>query len=167
MIANAAIFAFAALMLLAAWKDAASYTIPNWISAAIALLFPLAALAAGIGWGAFGLHVLAGAAALALGMALFAPGWVGGGDAKLFAAAALWFGWPGAGEFALKAVLAGGALALILIILRRLAPATGLPAGWVAKSPLAEGAPAPYGIALAAGALWTLPNASIFAAAVS
>ncbi|MCW5724881.1 MAG: hypothetical protein KIS81_07970 [Maricaulaceae bacterium] len=113
------------------------------------------------------LLALAGAAALALGMALFAPGWVGGGDAKLFAAAALWFGWPGAGEFALKAVLAGGALALILIILRRLAPATGLPAGWVAKSPLAEGAPAPYGIALAAGALWTLPNASIFAAAVS
>ena len=38
------------------------------------------------------LHVAAGAAVLAVTFALFAFGWIGGGDAKLAAATALWLG---------------------------------------------------------------------------
>lgn len=156
------IFAFAGLMLFAAFNDAVSFRIPNWIPAAVALLFPLAALAGGIGWSVFAFSFLAGFVALLLGMALFAAGWLGGGDAKLFAAAALWFGWPAAANFMLSTVLVGGLLVLALIILRRTVPLAGLPDGWTSKTALAPGAPVPYGIALAGGALWSLPNAPIF-----
>ncbi|MEE2525514.1 prepilin peptidase [Hyphobacterium sp. HN65] len=153
---------FAFLMVLAAAKDAMSYTIPNWLSGVLALAFPMAALFLGMSWMDFGLHALTGLIALMIGIALFAPGWIGGGDAKLFAAAALWFGWPDAAMFLAKAALMGGLLAVGLMMLRRAAPATGLPRSWLTGTLLAEGGPAPYGIALAAGALWTLPDSQIF-----
>lgn len=159
------VLAFAFLMTLAALKDAMSFTIPNWLSGGVALTFPLAAAVLGLGWTEFGLHIAVGLGALVLGMALYAPGWIGGGDAKLIAAAALWFGWPDALIFLGKAALMGGALAVALLMLRRIVPATGLPTGWVARTPLAEGAPAPYGIALAAGALWTLPGSALLTTA--
>ena len=163
MAANLVLSVFLFLMVIAAIKDVTGFTIPNWISGAIACLFPLAALALGLGWSAFAMHLAVGLAALLTGMALYAPGWIGGGDAKLFAAAALWFGWPDTAAFFLYSVLAGGVLALGLAGLRRLAPAMVFTAQW-AKSPLFRiGGPAPYGAALAAGALMAAPKAAIFA----
>ncbi|GJL96878.1 MAG: pilus assembly protein CpaA [Hyphobacterium sp.] len=153
---------FVFFMVLAAARDAMSFTIPNWLCGALALVFPLAAAALGIGWMDFGLHIVVGFVALLIGMALFAPGWIGGGDAKLIAAAALWFGWPDSLMFLGKAALMGGILAVGLIMLRRFAPASGLPQRWLTGTLLADGAPAPYGIALAAGALWTLPESQLF-----
>ncbi|WP_421792853.1 A24 family peptidase [Hyphobacterium sp.] len=156
---------FVFFMVLAAAKDAMSFTIPNWLVGAMALTFPLAAGLLGLGWMEFGIHVGVGVVALLIGMALFAPGWIGGGDAKLIAAAALWFGFPDALIFLAKSALMGGVLAVALIMLRRAAPATGLPQRWLTGTLLAEGAPAPYGIALAAGAMWTLPSSQLFALA--
>lgn len=153
---------FVFFMVLAAARDAMSFTIPNWLSGGLALAFPIGAALLGLGWMDFGLHLLVGFGALLIGMALFAPGWIGGGDAKLIAAAALWFGWPDAAMFIAKSALMGGVLAVGLIMLRRAAPATGLPQKWLTGTLLADGAPAPYGIALAAGALWTLPDSQIF-----
>ena len=95
-----------------------------------------------------------GAAALAAGMAMFAMRWVGGGDAKLFAAAALWLGWPAVTTLVFGAALAGGGLALILITLRSAAlrPLVLLGPPWVNR--LAEpGEGVPYGVAIAVGAL--------------
>ncbi|WP_420430939.1 A24 family peptidase [Hyphobacterium sp.] len=156
---------FAFLMVLAAAKDGMSFTIPNWLSGGLAVVFPLAAAMLGLGWTEFGLHMLTGLGALLIGMALFAPGWIGGGDAKLFAAAALWFGWPDAAMFLAKAALMGGVLAVTLLMIRRAAPASGLPRQWLEGKLLMQGGPAPYGIALAAGALWALPDSRIFALA--
>lgn len=164
MLVQILIFAFAGLMLFAAWNDAMEFRIPNWIPAAVALLFPVAALAGGIGWGVFGFSLLAGFVALLLGMGLFAGGLLGGGDAKLFAAAALWFGWPAAATFMLYTVLVGGVLVLALVVLRRAAPLAGVPEGWTDNTALARGAPVPYGIALAGGALWSMPIAPLFLA---
>lgn len=156
------LLAFAGMMLFAAFHDAVRFTIPNWLSAAVALVFPLAALAAGLGWFVFGMSLLAGFVALLLGMALFAGGWLGGGDAKLFAAAALWFGWPAAGGFLLHTVLVGGALVIALLVLRKGLPVVGLAGPWTRETALEEGAPVPYGIALAGGALWSMPSAPLF-----
>ena len=163
MTAHAALLVFLFLMTLAAVSDVMGYVIPNWISAALALAFPIAAAAVGLGWAASGIHLLVGLAALALGMALWAPGLIGGGDAKLFAAGALWFGWPGAANFIAATVFAGGIFILLLLLLRRLAPVSPLPEGWIANTPLAPGAPAPYGVALACGAMWALPFSPFFA----
>ena len=70
-----------------------------------------------------GLALLTGFAVLAAGMALWAPGWLGGGDVKLLAAGALWFGWPDVVSFLVWSMLAGGVLALVLVLARRIAPA--------------------------------------------
>jgi prepilin peptidase CpaA len=163
MTAHLVLLVFLFFMTLAAVSDVMGYVIPNWISAALALAFPVAAAAVGLGWIATGMHLLMGVGALAFGMALWAPGLIGGGDAKLFAAGALWFGWPGAASFMLATVFAGGVFILLLLLLRRLAPVSPLPAGWIGKTPLAAGAPVPYGVALACGAMWALPANPFFA----
>jgi prepilin peptidase CpaA len=159
------LLAFAGLMVAAAMSDAVRFIIPNWLCGAVALLFPAAALVAGLEWPLIGMHLLAGVLALVIGFALFAPGWIGGGDAKLLAAAALWFGWQGLFPFLLSTVLAGGVLVLLLIALRRCVPMFQSAAGRLENTALAQGAPVPYGIAIAAGALWSLPG-SVLAAGV-
>ena len=151
--------AFPALVLFAAGMDATSFRIPNWISLVLAALFPAAAFAVGLPPQAMALNAGVGAAVLAAGMALFALRWLGGGDAKLLAAAALWLGWPALIDFGLAAALTGGVLALSLLTLRSPAarPLVLMGPGWVTR--LAEpGQGVPYGVAIAAGALAALPQ---------
>lgn len=154
---------FPALVIVAALRDLTSFTIPNWISLALAAAFLPAALAAQIGWSAAGLHAAVGLAGLFAGAAMFALGWIGGGDAKLFAAASLWLGWPAALPFLLVTGLAGGALAVALLAMRSstakaLAP-QGAPA-WTQRL-MQDGGPAPYGVAIAAGALFAFPSSTL------
>ena len=61
---------FIILLLLAAAWDLASYTIPNWISLALALLFAPSALAAGLGPAQIGVCALVGVGMLVLGVAM-------------------------------------------------------------------------------------------------
>lgn len=154
--------AMVGLVLFAGFCDATRFTIPNWIAIAIAALFPLAALLAGMGWAEVGNHLLAGVLALLFAMALFAPGWIGGGDGKLFAAAALWFGWPGVIVLLVHIALVGGALVLLLLLLRLALPALGVSPEKLAGTALAAGGQVPYAIAIAGGVLWSLP-ATVFA----
>ena len=58
------------------------------------------------------MHALCGAAMLVFTFALFNLGWIGGGDAKLAAATALWLGWTPLADYGLASALAGGALTL-------------------------------------------------------
>ncbi|MDB5494639.1 MAG: pilus assembly protein CpaA [Phenylobacterium sp.] len=158
---------FPALVIVAALRDVTSYTIPNWLSLALLAAFPPAALAMGLPLGALGLHLGVGVIGLVAGMAMFALGWIGGGDAKLFAAAALWLGWPAVATYAAMTGLAGGALALTLLALRSgyLRPYVVTGPAWFSR--LAEpGENVPYGAAIAAGALAAFP-ASPFMAAFS
>jgi prepilin peptidase CpaA len=152
------VVAFPALVLFAALRDVTSYTIPNWISLALVGAFPLAALACGLSLASFGLHVAVGLGALVLVIGMFAMRWIGGGDAKLFAAAALWLGWPAALTFAVWTCLAGGALTFLLLALRRpmLRQAVLSAPRWFAR--LAEPEEdVPYGVAIAVGALMAFP----------
>ena len=149
---------FVALVLTAGFRDALSFTIPNWISLSLAATFPLAALAVGMPWPTMGLNLGIGAAALIAGMRLFALGWIGGGDAKLLAAVALWLGWPATTTFLAATAIAGGTLAILLVSLRsaQLRALILLGPRWVAR--LAEpGEGVPYGVAIAAGACAALP----------
>ena len=87
-----------ALLIAAAGWDLASFTIPNMLTAAMLALFMLFAVASalaphGMTLADFGLHAAAGGIGLVVGIVFFALGWIGGGDAKLFAVAALWLGW--------------------------------------------------------------------------
>ena len=151
------LLAFPALVLVAAVKDAASYTIPNWISLALVAAFVPAAAAA---WQAevapavIGVCVVVGLLALLAGMAMFAFGWIGGGDAKLFAACALWLGWQGLAPFLFWTTISGGVMAAMLLVARRHgAQFVGSNAPMWLSRLFSRTADVPYGVAIAFGAL--------------
>jgi prepilin peptidase CpaA len=163
MIAEILVIVALPLLLAAAglW-DLASFTIPNFLTAALLALFAMFALAAGLGLAAIGWHLLAGLIGLLLGFTLFALGFIGGGDAKLFAVTVLWLGFKDLMPYALVASVAGGALTLALIGLRQLPlPAAFMRRAWIVKLHDARSG-IPYGVALAAGAFILLPSTEIF-----
>ena len=92
-------------------------------------------------------------------------GWIGGGDAKLAAATALWLGFDHLMTYLVYASLFGGALTLLLIQFR-LAPLPAVLARqeWVQRLHDRNGG-VPYGIALAAAALAVYPQTTWMAAA--
>jgi prepilin peptidase CpaA len=145
---------FSALVIGAAVKDISSFTIPNWISAALTLAFAPTAVIAGVSLGAIGISFAVALGVLAVAAGMFALGWIGGGDAKLMAAAALWVGLRGLAPFALYTSLAGGALALMLVALRSswIRPFAEAGPAW-ARRLATPGEAAPYGVAIAVGAL--------------
>jgi len=153
---------FPVLAIIAALTDLTSYTIPNWIPLGLVAAFGVLAATIGLPVGVLGSHALVGAAALAAGMGLFALGWIGGGDAKLLAAGCLWFGWPGAETFLFDTAVAGGLFAGLLLAARKqpIRALWPLPAGWVARL-ITPGEPAPYGVAIAIGALAAYPSADL------
>ncbi len=152
------------LLALAAGWDLASYTIPNLLPIGIVAAFLIFAALSGLPGAAWGAHLAAGVVALVAGFAFFAAGWIGGGDAKLFAAAALWFGFGDLLSYALVAALLGGALTIVLLVARRVPlPAGLIRQGWIARLH-DQRSGIPYGVALAAGALVVLPSAQILRA---
>ena len=155
---------FPALMIFAAMMDLFTMTIPNRISIILVAAFLIAAPLTGMTWEQFFVHLATGAGVLALGIALFAFGLVGGGDAKLLAAASLWIGFNDLGHYMFLVVLMGGLLSLLLLVYRGM-----LPPRWLLGQPWAlrlhnkkEGIP--YGLALSGAALWIFPATGWFAA---
>jgi prepilin peptidase CpaA len=111
--------AFACALVYAAVSDTLTFEVPNFVSVGLVAVFAATApfyLTLGlIGW-----HAAVGLAVLAVGFGLFAFGILGGADAKVLAAAALWFGWPAVYDFVVLVALFGGALTLILTVFRRI-----------------------------------------------
>jgi prepilin peptidase CpaA len=153
---------FPAMVIVAGLRDVTSYTIPNWISGLLIVAFFPAALALGLPLGALGTHLAVGAAALVLGMVMFALGWIGGGDAKLFAAAGLWLGVPAAFTYLAVTGVAGGGLAVALLGLRSawLRPYVQTGPAWFGRL-ATPGENVPYGVAIAAGALAAFPVSAL------
>ncbi len=149
---------FPALMAFAASSDLLTMTISNRLSLALAGGFFLLTMATGMDFTAIGMHLAAAALVLAVAFAMFAQGWIGGGDAKLAAATALWFGFGHLLDYLIYASLLGGALTLLLIQFRQL-PLPGLLARhpWIMRLHDKAGG-VPYGIALAAAALIVYPD---------
>lgn len=138
---------FLLLLLLASGTDLAKMTISNRLVGAIVVSFLVYALAEGWPTATIGLHLAVSLIALLLTFVAFALGWMGGGDAKLISATALWFG-PTAAlwDYLFLSSLFGGVLTLVLILARaRYKPTTGQASLDRLLSP-ASGVP--YGVAL-------------------
>ena len=149
---------FPALMAFAAASDLLTMTISNRVSLALSAGFLVLALATGMGSGEILSHAAAGALVLALAFGCFAMGWVGGGDAKIASAAALWFGFAHLMNYLLYASLFGGALTLLLLQFRQWPLPFALTGqAWLIKLHEKESG-IPYGIALAIGALLIYPE---------
>jgi prepilin peptidase CpaA len=103
-------------------------------------------------------HAGAGGLVLAVAFTLFLLRQVGGGDAKLAAATALWLGWAHLFDYLLYASLLGGVLTLALIEFRKFALPRMLIGKVWAERLHNPGGGVPYGIALAMAALVVYPS---------
>ena len=149
---------FPALMAFAAASDLFTMTISNRVSLALVAGFLILAVLGGMGLTDILLHVGAGATVLTVSFACFAMGWVGGGDAKVAASAALWFGFGHLLSYLVYASLFGGALTLLLLQFRQWPlPYSFAGQAWLLKLHAKESG-IPYGIALAIGALMIYPE---------
>lgn len=149
---------FPAMMAFAAASDLFTMTISNRVSLILVAGFLVMAFVTGMAWTTIGMHLLAGFSVLVITFTLFAFGWIGGGDAKLAAATALWLGWSQLLEYAVYSSLFGGLLTLGLLSLRGapLHPDFLMREGWYARITDAKTG-IPYGIALAAAGLVLYP----------
>lgn len=163
MFENLALVVFPAMMVFAAFSDLFTMTIPNRVSALLVLFFFVLAAYLPMPWQVLALHVSCGLAMLALTFVMFHFGWIGGGDAKLASATALWLGWERLYDYGLLASLAGGVLTLVIVALRwHDLPGRLLSIGFVAR--LAEKSNGvPYGIALAIAGLLVYPHSGVWA----
>lgn len=149
---------FPSLMAFAAASDLFTMTISNRVSLALAAGFLALALLSGMEFYDILSHVGAGATVLAVAFACFAMGWVGGGDAKVAASAALWFGFDHLLNYLVYASLLGGALTLLLLQFRQWPlPYPFAGQAWLLRLHAKESG-IPYGIALAIGALAVYPE---------
>ena len=149
---------FPALMAFAASSDLLTMTISNRLSLALTGGFFVLTLVVGMSLPAFGLHLAAAVLVLAFAFLFFSQGWIGGGDAKLAAATALWLGFDHLVVYLLYASIFGGVLTLAMIRFRLMPlPRALAEQEWVKRLHRLDGG-VPYGIALAAAALLIYPD---------
>ena len=162
MLTGAVLILFPALMVFAAFSDLFTMTISNRVSLALCAGYAVLAYAAGVPPLDILLHASCGLAVLALTFGLFACNWIGGGDAKLASATALWLGWDHLADYGSTSALFGGALTLAVLALRK----WPLPAWLFAPAFMARLADAksgvPYGIALAIAGILIYPETQIW-----
>lgn len=161
MIAMFFAMAFPVCMAFAAANDLFTMKIPNKISIVLIAAFFAAALLSGMPVTTIGINVLIAACVLVATFLLFSYNMLGGGDAKLMAAGALWMGSDHIIEFLAFVTIFGGVLALVILAYRR-APAQLLTLpGWAQRLHV-DGTGIPYGIAIAASGLMIFPHTEIF-----
>jgi prepilin peptidase CpaA len=150
LIIAAGAFAFSAA------SDLRTYRIPNRYSAIAAGAFAVMAMFMPVAffWGG----LAAGALTFAITAFMFSRGWMGGGDVKLFTAAAMWAGPPNFMQLVIVTSVAGLVIAATMLspLGRFMAAPTGSarPSNETLWS--AVGRPMPFGVAIAAGALFVL-----------
>ncbi len=165
---EAAIFViFPLCMAIAAFSDLFTMTIPNRVSAILLGSFVVVAPLAGMDMATIGLNLGAGLLVFTVCFALFALNIMGGGDAKLLTASAVWFGFSHSlAEYLIYVSFLGGALTLALLSLRahsNAIMASGLPV----PDHLLSARKVPYGIAIGLGGFLAFPASPLMQAAIA
>jgi len=151
------VVAYMALLAVAAACDAYRFKIPNVISLCLVVTFVVGMCLQPfpVNWSS---HIGSAALMLAVGLGLFGFGVLGGGDAKLITAVALWSGLDHLPQLLMYIGLAGGAVTILLYVFRRVAFGFGtLDLGarqLVLPRVLVCGEQIPYGLAIAAGGIY-------------
>lgn len=152
MLAAALLVIFPFAMIYAAFSDLVSMTISNRVPVILSVAYIVLSLALGVPAFEMAMHIGIALVCLTVTFGFFAAGWMGGGDAKLVAATALWFG-PSQTlmEYLAIGSVYGGFLTLGLLAIRiNLVPATGID---FVDHLLDQKTGIPYGIALGAAGL--------------
>lgn len=162
MVSALALLVFPLLMAFAAVSDLVTMRISNRLVLVLIAAFLVMALVAGMPLPQLGMHLAGAALVLVVAFALFAPGWIGGGDAKLAAATALWIGFDALFPYVVYTGLLGGALTLGILVVRRWPlPANLGHIGWIDRLHDAKSG-VPYGIALAVAGVIVYRDTAIF-----
>jgi prepilin peptidase CpaA len=149
---------------IAALSDLLTMTIPNRVSLLMAGAFLAVAPLSGLPLDAIGMSLLAALIVFLICFALFALNVMGGGDAKLLSATALWFGFtPSLLLFISSVGLFGGFLTFAILLVRGQSN-TILAMGLPIPNSLILAKKIPYGIAIAAGGFVAFPSSPIFIA---
>jgi prepilin peptidase CpaA len=158
--AGAGLLLFVLAMLYAAVTDLTTYKIKNNLILTLLLAYFAFAPIAGITGPAIGRSLAVAGAVLLLSFALFAAGWIGGGDAKLATVSALWLGADKVVTFVLLLSLIGGVLAGLIYVCRMCPfPKWLANTSWIARlRARAPGAELPYGVAITLAGLCVLPS---------
>jgi prepilin peptidase CpaA len=155
-----------AIVLCACWISAAlsdlrTMTIPNTISIVMTIGFVLFAAALGISIETIAYCLLAALITFVVCFGLFAINVMGGGDAKLLTASALWFGFSfPLVVFLVHTAFLGGLLTILILILRVQAKQFHLLHAFLPSS-ITNGHKVPYGIAISAAGLINLGHTTI------
>lgn len=149
-------------MAFAASSDLLTMRISNKLVLLLVGAFCVVALATNLPLQQFAMHVMCALTVLAVGFVLFALRWIGGGDAKLAAATALWLGFGLTLPYLVYAAVLGGVLTLAILAMRRLPLMPVLARyGWLERLYNPKSG-VPYGVALAIAGLLTYSNSAIF-----
>ena len=146
---------FAAVMAIAAYEDFRRLVIPNLLPAILCVAWPVH-FAAGPSLFAALTAIGCALAVFIVGAALFARGFLGGGDVKLLTAATLWCGAAGTPSLLVLTGVLGGVLTLFLLLpfgaqLAAAGRALLGPAAMAGEHHTAKSVP--YGVAIAGAAL--------------
>jgi prepilin peptidase CpaA len=161
MLAATILVVFPMCMAMAAFSDLLTMTIPNRLSIVLIASFVAIAPFTDISIHDFALHLGAGGAVFAACFALFAFGIMGGGDAKILTASAVWFGFNESLVVYLTYVsILGGFLSILILMLRanhNFILATRLPI----PDTMLHAKKVPYGIAIGAAAFMAFPSSPL------
>jgi prepilin peptidase CpaA len=167
MLEAATLLIFPLCLSVAALSDLFTMTIPNRVSLVLLGTFIVLAPLLGLTLPAIGMHFAGAAIVFSACFALFALNVMGGGDAKLLAASALWFGFdPSLTAFLLYVSFLGGAVTILILMLRSRSDtimAMGLPL----PNSLLIAKKIPYGIAIAVGGFLAFPSSPMVLAVTS
>jgi len=153
---------FPLAMAYAAISDVLTMTIPNRLSIALVVIFFVLAPVIGMGVQEIAAHAAVATIVLAVCFGLFAFGWLGGGDAKIAAAIALWLGPQLTLPFLLQTAIWGGLLTLAILAFRQYTlPVFAVGRQWIERLH-DRTAGVPYGVALAAAAVAVYPQTAWF-----
>ncbi len=149
-------------MVFAAVSDTLSMTIANRVPLLLLGVFAVVAPLTGMDWATYGWHIAAGALVLVVTFGMFAAGGMGGGDAKLVSASAVWMGFNiHLLEYLVISAFAGGVLTIAILSYRGSVLATYTSRNMFLRN-LADGeGGVPYGIALGIGGLVAYPSSPL------
>ena len=149
-------------MVYSAVSDIMSMTIANRVPLLLLGVFLVVAPLAGMAWADIGMHLAAGALLLTVTFAMFALGGMGGGDAKLIAASAVWmgFGMP-LMQYLLTSAVLGGMLTLAILAFRSSALSHITSQNMFLRNFSKDAGGVPYGVALGVGGLLTFPSSPL------
>jgi prepilin peptidase CpaA len=167
MIAAAILVVFPLCMAMAACSDLLTMTIPNRLSIVLVASFVAIAPLAGLSLHELLLHLGAGGAVFAVCFTLFAFNIMGGGDAKILAASAIWFGFNESLMAYLTYVsILGGVLSVLILMIR-----SNYDLILVSRIPVPQtmlhAKKVPYGIAIGAAAFAAFPASPLVQAAIA